>query len=200
MQEELLEAGKAFLGCVCRGGKRLKFFFLFFFLSLLCYLCPWYFIFLFFQTNAQAKNQLFAIMAHAFQSMGITRAKTSGHHKAKNSQCCFWIQQLGDFMEVARLQLSLVPGCDTLCDSLGIPPATAFSSAWLRAASEAVCVVSFTWHSSVEGFAEVQGCDGAGMTNKSKASTVLGTKLFITCSCGRLQGTLLDGQLCRSLS
>lgn len=79
------------------------------------------------------------------------------------------------------------PGCSsplclavTCCVTAWAPlPATAFSFAWPHAASEAVCVVSFTWHSSVEGFAEVQGCDGAGMTNKSKASTALGTKLFI---------------------
>lgn len=48
MQEELLEAGKAFLGCVCVwGGGRLKFLFLFFFfpLSLSYVTCaPWYFI------------------------------------------------------------------------------------------------------------------------------------------------------------
>lgn len=44
MQEELLEAGKAFLGCG-GGGGRLKFLFLFFFFSLSYVTCaPWYFI------------------------------------------------------------------------------------------------------------------------------------------------------------
>lgn len=81
--------------------------------------------------------------------------------------------------------------CETAWAS---PPASAFSSAWPRAALEAVwSVVSFTQRSSVEGFAEVQGCDGAAMKNESKMPTVLGTKLFITCSCGRLQGSLLVG-------